>query len=460
MKVALLNIRSVRNKIIHIAELLNELSLDLLCLTETWLHPSDLGIMGAAFQGSYSAFHAPRLTGAGGGLAVIYSTTLTMKQEEINLHFTSFEIMKIKFKSHREDVHLFVVYRPGHSGTDRTFLEEFNTFLESLLGVQGKIVICGDFNYWVDDPLSKPFSAEFLELLDINNYYNFVSSPTHRFGHTLDLVLSPVGMDCVENVEVLPVDGLISDHDLVTFDFKIVRPKATRKSITFRNYRNIDQDTIANEIDFRMAFADIVDSSAEGLTQHYNRSFKEIEELHFPLITKHILVKAESPWYNHTTASLRRQRRRAERKWRRLRTDDSRSEYMAARRAVVDQVQQRKVEFYQDGWTAYRGNQRKTAMLVHTLMRGTKLDLLPTSGSDNQLASDFMDFFESKIIRIREELDSVSNVDNYIRAPTPRIPPSVLFYEFHPVDEQNVKECIGRLKKPIVRQIPLMFQRL
>ena len=79
----------------------------------------------------------------------------------------------------------------------------------------------------------------------------------------------------MENVEVLPVDGLISDHDLVTFDLKIVRPKATRKSITFRNYRNIDQDTIANEIDFRMAFADILDSSAEGLTQHYIWSLKK-----------------------------------------------------------------------------------------------------------------------------------------------------------------------------------------
>ena len=450
----------MRNKVIHVAEILNEFNLDVLCLTETWLFPTDLGVVGAAFQGSYSVFHAPRLTGAGGGLAVIYSTALTMRQEEINLHFTSFEVMRAKFTSHGETLHLIVIYRPGHPGTDRTFFEEFGSFLDSLLEVSGKIVICGDFNYWVDDPLSKPFSCEFLELLDIYNYFNFVSSPTHRLGHTLDLVLSPIGMDCVVDVEVLPVDGLISDHALVTFGLMMARPKAIKKSITFRNYRNVDQNIISNDIESRLTLTDSLDPSAEGLTQHYNRSFREIEEQHFPLITKHILVKAESPWYNHTIASLRRQRRRAERQWRRLRTEDSRSEYMTARGAVVDQVQQRKVEFYQEKWLACGGDQRKIASLVHTLMRSTKSASLPTSCSDDQLASDFMEFFQSKIIRIREELDSIPNVDNYIIAPTTRSPPPVMFYEFHPVDEHSVKECIGRLNKTHCQSDPINISKI
>ena len=48
-------------------------------------------------------------------------------------------------------------------------------FLDGLLLVGGNSVICGDFNYWVDDPSSKPFSAEFVELLDLSNFENFVS---------------------------------------------------------------------------------------------------------------------------------------------------------------------------------------------------------------------------------------------------------------------------------------------
>ena len=57
---------------------------------------------------------------------------------------------------------LYIVYRPGHPGTDRAFMEEFGSFLDGLLLVGGNSVICGDFNYWVDDPSSKPFSSEFV----------------------------------------------------------------------------------------------------------------------------------------------------------------------------------------------------------------------------------------------------------------------------------------------------------
>ena len=42
------NTRSARNKLHHIAETLNEFDLDILCLTETWLFPSDIDIVRAA----------------------------------------------------------------------------------------------------------------------------------------------------------------------------------------------------------------------------------------------------------------------------------------------------------------------------------------------------------------------------------------------------------------------------
>ena len=460
MKVALLNIRSVRNKVTYVVETLSELGLDVLCLTETWLLPTDLGVVQAALQGSYSILHVPRLSGTGGGVAIIHSTALTIRQEEIPLQLTACEIIRTKFTSHGETVQLIVVYRPGHPGTDRTFLEEFSSFLDSLLDVSGKIIICGDFNYWVDDPLSKPFSSEFSELLDTSNFHNYISSPTHLLGHTLDLVLSPVGIDCVVDVEILPIDSLVSDHALITFGLQIARPKAVKKFITFRNYRNVDQDSISSEIESHLIVTDILDPSAEGLTMHYNSSLSAIEEQHFPLITKQILVKTESPWYNHTIASLRRQRRRAERQWRRLGTDSSRSEFVTARRAVVNHIQERKVEFYQNKWTSFGGDQRKVASLIRTLMRGTEPASLPTSRSDDQLASEFMEFFQSKIIRIREELDTEPNENNYIRAPTIRNPPPVVFYEFRPVGEQNIRECIKRLNKTYCQLDPIHISKI
>ena len=50
-----------------VVESLAEHNLDLLCITETWLLPSDVTIMGAALPSSYSFHHVPRSTDAVGG---------------------------------------------------------------------------------------------------------------------------------------------------------------------------------------------------------------------------------------------------------------------------------------------------------------------------------------------------------------------------------------------------------
>ena len=67
--------------------------------------------------------------------------------------------------------------------------------------------------------------------------------------------------------------------------------------------------------------------TAEDCTIWYNNFFNSLENKFCPLISKEILVKADAPWYDHTVAVLRRQRRRAERGWHRLRSDTSRSDY-------------------------------------------------------------------------------------------------------------------------------------
>ena len=185
LRIGLFNTQSVRNKLHHIAE--NEFDLDILCLTETWLFPSDIDIVRATLPKSHSIAHVPRTTttGApGGGVALIYSLAISnIKLGMAAFQASSFELMGASFSCHRQTINIYVVYRPGHPGTDRAFMEEFGSFLDGLLLVGGNSVICGDFNYWVDDPSSKPFS--FVELLDLSNFENFVFSYTSFWPHTL-----------------------------------------------------------------------------------------------------------------------------------------------------------------------------------------------------------------------------------------------------------------------------------
>ena len=107
----------------------------------------------------------------------------------------------------------------------------------------------GDFNYWPDNPSLKPYTNEFMSLLNINNMSNYVL--TQISGHILDLVLTPVGVDLVNRVEVSPINHRISDHALITFELDVIGPTTYSKKITFRSYRglNVRDTTSAIEND-------------------------------------------------------------------------------------------------------------------------------------------------------------------------------------------------------------------
>ena len=99
-------------------------------------------------------------------------------------------------------------------------------------------MICGDFNYWLNNPSLKPYTNEFMSLLDINNMSNYVQVPTHISGHIL--VLTPVGVDLVNRVEVSPIDHKISDHALITFELDVIGPTTYSKKIAFQSYRGLN----------------------------------------------------------------------------------------------------------------------------------------------------------------------------------------------------------------------------
>ena len=174
-------------------------------MTETWLLQSDIGIVSAALPDKYSIMSVCRPEGRGGGVALICTLSISnIKQIPRRMDVVSFEYMEISFCWRRRCFRL-VVYSPGHPETDVDFLREFGSLLEVLLTLNGELLILGDFNYWIDNPHLKPYTTEFLELLDLNNIINQVSGPIHVRGHTLDLLLTPRDMDVINCAKIMPI---------------------------------------------------------------------------------------------------------------------------------------------------------------------------------------------------------------------------------------------------------------
>ena len=171
-------------------------------------------------------------------------------------------------------------------------------------------------------------------------------------------------------------------------------------------------------------------------------------------------MRDDYPWYDSTVASLRRIRRHAERKWRRLRTMSSRLEYISARRAVVSRVTSRKVEYYKQRVAACGGDQRKLFALLNGLLHRNSAPVLPPSASDADLASCFSDFFVSKISRIRSELDSAPVNEVFSVDFSVNVVMSATLSAFQPVRDDTVLLYIGELNKTYCQLDPINVSKI
>ena len=116
IKIGCLNVRSIRNKLEFVTELLIEHSLDLFFICETWLHESEKDIILAGLPKNYYFIHCPRsedpLT-RGGGVAIIFKKCFS--NFKILPHFqnnSSFETLVCTFHLSNKSITTTVVYCP------------------------------------------------------------------------------------------------------------------------------------------------------------------------------------------------------------------------------------------------------------------------------------------------------------------------------------------------------------
>ena len=407
-----LNIRSIRNKTLSLYHFIVSQNVDVLALTETWLcdGPDDLIVINNSVPPGYHIHCVNRQHKRGGGVALIYKKDITFKDEQLTSidRFSQFELLDCCIKINKISTRVVVVYRPPIVGNIQyeEFAREWSLYLERFIEVQEELLIVGDFNIHVDTVNS--LSDSFTNILDANGLKQHVDQPTHRKGHTLDLVITRDTSGLLRSPPVISISGVgdltgasSCDHYAVWCYLNIARPKTISKTVTYRSLRKIPIH------DYRADILRVVECNSEtagALVKQYNGKLQALTDKYAPPQNKTITLRPHAPWYTEALRREKRERRKCERTATRtlLTVDREIAEERYARRTV--QIEQAKAAYYTSQIDKNKGDSKTLFKLTNSLMGKNGETILPTHSCDKTLADQFIFFFHNKIDNIRTGL--------------------------------------------------------
>ena len=117
-----------------------------------------------------------------------------------------------------------------------------------------KIILARDFNVHVDIP-SDSEAILFNDILTTFNLQQHVKGPTHRCGHTLDLVITRERDNNILS-QTKVFSAASSDHSYISCKVFFLRPKLPKIQISSRNIKSIIIDDFLKDLHFGSSYSD------------------------------------------------------------------------------------------------------------------------------------------------------------------------------------------------------------
>ena len=389
------------------------LDIDLFFAQETWLMKSDAAILQVIREYGYEIHteRKPRTVDKGGGVAVIFKKTIKCKALKIE-KFPSFECITVQVMSEAGKLIFSNIYYPGyslkHRHTHSMFLSDLEDFFESLLSINGKHILFGDFNLHVEDE-TRPECATFKRLLLRNELIQHVGVATHINGGTLDLLICErESHRLIRKIEILSDGELseLSDHKPISVDLhSTLDSRAEKVRVRCQKLGEDEMNRIHERLIISPALNNLNEfSSIDEQIKSFNDTTEAICMDVAPVIFKTVHPRPRQRWYNEELRELKRVKRRAERKWMKQRNQADYEQYRIVKIEYSSRIKEVRTEFYKQAFAANANNLKETFNIVNRISGQEEEKILPSCNLDEELAEDFVNFFNEKIVTIRRDI--------------------------------------------------------
>ena len=156
----------------------------------------------------------------------------------------------------------------------------------------------------------------------------------------------------------------------------------------------------------------------QELVSSYNNTLMAALDKHAPLMTRTIVQRPRVPWFSQEIREAKRQRRKAEKRWRNSRLDSDLAVFKAKRNFTTRLMNKARREFYSNFIDENGGDQKKLFRASQRLFNGTVDDGLPPNVDSRTFSNDLGKYFVQKIDTIRTQLDTDQQTDSFLEDDT------------------------------------------
>ena len=235
------------------------------------------------------------------------------------------------------------------------FYSEFSDYLDSLLQKPGRPIIAGDFNFHIEDSTSH-HATEFMNLLHSRGFIQHINEPTHISGGTLDLLITRDNVSDFMNLENINISdsGIISDHSFLSCKllFSAEKKVMQLKNVCFRKYNEIDLELFRQDIKSSNIYCnDFI--SLDDAVEKYNATLTDLLNKHAPIVERRF-YENKNKWWSKECTKARQARRKAERKYNRLKTPELKQIFKDISKSAARVINNARDSYFRNSLSEFR----------------------------------------------------------------------------------------------------------